>query len=1062
MIMMTMMTLQLDQTKVKRKTGEDPKIQSLLRNHPPLKKPLKVKLHQKVLKLEVILNGDSPVPTIVVEGVVQPSKFNSHKDAKILMEAIEKRFGGNTETKKVQKTLLKQQFENFTGSSSERNATQNLAFMSSSNTDSTTDLVSAIARVSVVCAKLSMSSLPNVDSLSNAVIYSFFTSQSTSPQLENEDLKQIDVDDLEEMDLRWQMAMLTMRAKRFLQKIDRNLGDNRPISMGFDMSKVECYNCHIKGHFARECRSPKDSRRNGVAEPQRRTVPVETSTSNALVSQCDGIRSYDWNYQAEEEPANFALMVFSLSSSSFDNEPAETSIPIATPKPSSPKSNRSGKIKNQKTCFVCKSVDHLIKDLLTQSKPVSITAVRLVSAAVPKFMVTGPRLTHPIVTKSKLPIRRHITHSQSPKTNNSPPRVTAVQALVVSAAQGIKGKWVWRPKCPILDHDSRTTSTSMNLKRFDYNDALGRSKSELNGGYVVFEGNLMGGKMFGTGKIKTCKLDFEDVYFVKELKFNLFSVLQMCDKKNSVLFTDTECLVLSPNFKLPNESQVLLKVPRENNMYNVILKNIVPSGDLTFLFRKAPIDESNLWHRRLGHINFKTINKLVKGLRQLIQLAMSRIGVLLTKPYNKTPYELLHGRTPSIGFIRPFGYPVTILNTIDSLGKFEGKVDEGFLVAYSVNSSGPTWLFDIDSLTRTMNHQPVTAGNLTNSSVDAAFDGKEHDSDTKQPESEVNVSLSNSAQSRKQDDKTKKQAKGKSPVESFTRNRDLSVKFEDCSDNSSNKVNVVGSIVPTIRQNSLNNTNPFSAAGPSNTTASPTHRQSSFKDASQPTDDPDMPELEDIAYSDDENDVGAEADFNNLETSITVSPIPTTRIHKDHPDKVYKVVNVLYGLHQAPRAWYETLANYLLENGVQRGKIDQTLFIKKQKGDILLVKQKNDGIFISQDKYVAEILWKFRSTKGKSASTPIDTDKPLLKDPNGEDVDVHTYSKRIFRYLKGRPNLGLWHPKDSPFDLVAYSDSDYAGASLDKKSTTRGCQFLGCKLISWQCKKQTVVATSCT
>nr|GEX88126.1 putative ribonuclease H-like domain-containing protein [Tanacetum cinerariifolium] len=136
---------------------------------------------------------------------------------------------------------------------------------------------------------------------------------------------------------------------------------------------------------------------------------------------------------------------------------------------------------------------------------------------------------------------------------------------------------------------------------------------ELNGGYVSFGGNPKGGKITGKGKIKTGKLDFNNVYFVKELKFNLFSVSQMCDKKNSVLFTDTECFVLSSDFKLPDESQVLLRVPRENNMYNVNLKNIVPSGDLTCLFAKATLDESNLWHRRLAHVNFKTINKLVKG-----------------------------------------------------------------------------------------------------------------------------------------------------------------------------------------------------------------------------------------------------------------------------------------------------------------------------------------------------------------------------------------------------------------------------------------------------------------
>nr|GEY66304.1 hypothetical protein [Tanacetum cinerariifolium] len=171
--------------------------------------------------------------------------------------------------------------------------TQNITFVSSSNPDITNESISAAASVSAVSAKIHVSALPNVDSLSNDVIYSFFASQSNSPQLDNDDLKQIDADDLEEMDLKWQMAMLTVRARRFLQRTRRNLGANGPTSMGFDMSKVECYNCHRKGHFARECRSPKDTRRNGAAEPQRRNVPVETSTSNALVSQCHGVDNYD-------------------------------------------------------------------------------------------------------------------------------------------------------------------------------------------------------------------------------------------------------------------------------------------------------------------------------------------------------------------------------------------------------------------------------------------------------------------------------------------------------------------------------------------------------------------------------------------------------------------------------------------------------------------------------------------------------------------------------------------------------------------------------------------------
>nr|GEY15087.1 hypothetical protein [Tanacetum cinerariifolium] len=406
---------------------------------------------------------------------------------------------------------------------------------------------------------------------------------------------------------------------------------------------------------------------------------------------------------------------------------------------------------------------------------------------------------------------------------------------------------------------------------------------------------------------------------------------------------------------------------------------------------------------------------------------------------------------------------------------------------------------------------------------DASFKGKEHDGDPKQSESIVIHSSSNSAHTWKQVEKIENKNKGKTHVESFTGYRDLNAEFEECSNNNN---------------------------------------------ASTSSHDPDMPDLEDFTYSNDEDAIGAEADINNLESSIPLSPILTTRIHKyhpisqiigdlssttqtrsmarvvkdqgglsqmfnkdfhtcmfacfllqeepkmeevyvcqllgfedpGHPDKVYKVVKALYGLHQALRAWYETLTTYFLENGFQRGTIDQTLFIKKQKRDILMVKQKKDGIFISQDKYVAEILRKFGLTEGKSASTPIDTEKPLLKDPDGEDVDVHTYRsmisslmyltssrpdimfamcacacfqvtpkashlhavKRIFRYLKGKPHLGLWYLKDSPFDLVAYSDSNYASASLDRKSTTGGCQFLGCRLISWQCKKQIVVATSST
>nr|GEZ77697.1 hypothetical protein [Tanacetum cinerariifolium] len=268
---------------------------------------------------EVILNGNSPISTRVIDDVLQPVapttaeqrlarknelkghgtllmalpdkhqlKFNSHKDAKRLMKAIKKgtyTFIWRNKTDLEEQSLddlfnsLKNYEAKVKSSSSASTSTQNIAFVSSSNTDSTTEPVSAAASVSA-----------------------------------------IDADDLEEIDLKCQMAMLTMKARRFLHRTGRNLEANGPTSLGFDMSKVECYNCYRKGHFARECRSPKDSRKNGAAEPQRRNVLVETSTSNALVSQCNGVSSYDWSFQAEEEPSNYTLMAFSSSSSSSDNE----------------------------------------------------------------------------------------------------------------------------------------------------------------------------------------------------------------------------------------------------------------------------------------------------------------------------------------------------------------------------------------------------------------------------------------------------------------------------------------------------------------------------------------------------------------------------------------------------------------------------------------------------------------------------------------------------------------------------------------------------------------------
>ncbi|GKC27287.1 putative ribonuclease H-like domain-containing protein [Tanacetum coccineum] len=187
-----------------------------------------------------------------------------------------------------------------------------MAFVSSNNFGSTNEAVNTAYRVSATSTQANAANPINVDNLSDVVICAFFASQPSSPQLVNEDLQQLHPDDLEEMDLRWQMAMLTMRARRFLKNTIRKVTINGNESIGFDKSKVECYNCHKKGHFAKECRVPRNQD-NRNRESSRKSVLVETTTSNALIS-CDGLGGYDWSDQAYEGP-NYALMAYSSSSS---------------------------------------------------------------------------------------------------------------------------------------------------------------------------------------------------------------------------------------------------------------------------------------------------------------------------------------------------------------------------------------------------------------------------------------------------------------------------------------------------------------------------------------------------------------------------------------------------------------------------------------------------------------------------------------------------------------------------------------------------------------------------
>ncbi|GJV26947.1 retrovirus-related pol polyprotein from transposon TNT 1-94 [Tanacetum coccineum] len=477
--------------------------------------------------------------------------------------------------------------------------------------------------------------------------------------------------------------------------------------------------------------------------------------------------------------------------------------------------------------------------------------------------------------------------------------------------------------------------------------------------------------------------------------------------------------------------------------------------------------------------------------------------VLVTKPHNKTPYELFLGRKPALGFIRPFGCPVTILNTIDHLGKFDGKADEGFFVGYSINRSGPNWLFDIDALTKLMNYKPSVIENQSNGNA-----GTKECDDTSKARMETVPSKYYILLPLWTVDPPFSQSSKNYPDVGFKPSGDDEKKVNEEPRKEGGDSSKDSKCRDQEKEDNVNNTNIVNAASTSEVNAVGT------KTSIELLDDPNMPELEDIVYSDDDEDVGAKAYMTIWKVEIVIKN--KARLVAQGYTQEEGLTMMKYDVKSVFLMVRLKRKSMFVNHQDLKDKTPSDRSIQSRKGTLWTASSSKawtarkqmggrggggeDGIFISQDKYVTEILKKFGFTDVKTASTPMETQKPLLKDEDGEEVDVHLYRsmigslmyltsskpdimfvvcacaryqvnpkvshlhavKRIFRYLKGQPKLGLWYPKDSPFDLVHTLDSDYAGASLDRKAITGGCQFLGCRLISWQCKKQTVVANSTT
>ncbi|GJS06045.1 ribonuclease H-like domain-containing protein [Tanacetum coccineum] len=581
---------------------------------------------------EVIENGNAPPITKVVEGVetiIAPA--TAKETAQRRIKAVEKRFGENAATKKTQRNLLKQQYENFTASSSEV-------------LDQTFD------RLQKLISQLEI----HGESISQEDVNQKFL-RSLSPEWNTHTIvwrNKPEIDTLSLDDLYNNLKIYE----------PEKFSDEWYHTIGFDKSKVECYNCHKRGHFARECRAPKNQE-NKNRENTRRVVPVETTTSNALMS-CDGV-GYDWSDQAEEGPTNFALMAYTSTSSNSE-----------------------------------------------------------------------------------------------------------------------------------VSTDSNCSSSCL-----------------------------------------------ENVKILKE------------------------------------QNEQLLKDLRTSKLNAITYKTGLESVEarlLVIIRKKSPLIKEDI----------------------------------------KDPYELFLGRKPALGFMRPFGSPVTILNTIDHLGKFDGKADEGFFVGYSINikafrvfnsrtriveenmpvqfskntpnitGNGPNWLFDIDALTKSMNYKPVVAGNQSNGNAGtkACDDAGKARMETVPGKDYILLPLWPADLPFSQNSKS-------SPDAGFKPSGDNEKKVteepgKEGGDSSNDQEKEDDNVNNTNNVNTAsdgNNTNNVNAVSSTVNAAGIEVNVVGAKTSIELPDDPNMPELEDIVYSDDDEDVGAEADMNNLNTFMPVSPIPTTRIHKDHP-----------------------------------------------------------------------------------------------------------------------------------------------------------------------------------
>ncbi|GJU26288.1 ribonuclease H-like domain-containing protein [Tanacetum coccineum] len=1144
------------------------------------------------------------------------ARFHKMTDAKEMWEAIQSRFGGNDESKKMQKYILKQQFESFSVSNSKGlhkgyDMFQSLlsqlkihgAVISTKDTNQKflRSLPASWSQVSLVMrTKLGVDNLSFDDLYNNLRVFEPDVKGSTGSS------SSVDEFDLEEMDLKWQVAMISMRLKKFYKKTGRNLQFDAKEPVGFDKTKVECFNCHKTGHFARECRSKgnqesrrRDAGNTGYKDNGRR--PRKHEELNALLT-LDG-EGVDWTSHAEDEQDNFALMAYSNSGldtevTSYSKECKESyaklkklydeqreqlgdaSIEIQA-YTQDLKKVEAQLVCHQKNQLSYEEKNRFMKIDLDDKTDVLIYHKKLLAEAMsakdksglgygdqihegilsyendvfnsvfdnktsdvedsPVYdrfaKVEGMHAVPPPMIGNYMPPKSDFRISNSSvETLESVPKLAVNEPKVV-----IKPK-VWS-NAPIIEEyeepvkEENTNSQSSRVDKRNWNGLMAKF---LGLGYGFIQKACFVCGSF-SHLIRDC--DFHEKRMAKHVELNKQKCKGTGQRENRPVWNNVQRLNYQNNF-VPQT--VLTKIGRF--LVNAARQNLSSQATTTGTARKVHTARPIMNEIRLRNnfyksrspikgpfnrtiapkVNFTNhkvntnrdkIVSAVGGNRETAVKAsagcnwrskrhcwnkVSKYNSGSSSSKNDDPQKALKNKgiidsgcsrhmTRNRAYLVEYqdynGSPVAFggskgqitckgkiitrkldfedvcfvkelkqfnLFSVSQMCDKKNKVlftdfeclvlssnfklpDENQVLLrvpkqnnmYSFNlenivpsegnklnvvEKGPNWLFDLDYLTDSINYQPVTAENEANKTV-----GPKEANHTTVKSSEV-----------KNGDEQPKGDTGSKTTEEPVDQEDQAFLEE---------------LERLKRQEKEAND------------AAEDLRKESAKATKDILNNPSVRIFTSASYDDE----GAVADFTNLESTMNVNPIPTLTIHSSHPK-----AQIL----RDPKSAVQT-----------RSKVNKSLrahaFVKAMQEELLQFKIQKVWILVYSPfrKKAIGIKWVYRNKKDERGFVDPKFPKKVYKvvkalyalhqaprawfqvTPKTSHLNA---VKRIFRYLNGKPKLGLWYPRVSEFDLEAYSDSDYARANLDRKSTTGGCQFLGKRLISWQCKKQTIVATSTT